>query len=129
MDATDGRVSLVRALRLRCPLCGHKPITAPGYGEIVQICPGCGYEFEQGEDGYYVGALIVNMAVCLISFFVTLVGTMLLTWPDVPWTGLWVGSIAVMVLVPVWFYPRSKTVWVWLDLKIHPYGQGERPGR
>lgn len=117
--------SLFKALRLRCPLCGHKPITA-GYGELVETCPNCHYTYAQGEDGYYVGALIVNMAVCLISFFVTFVGVIVLTWPDVPWNALTFIAIGVMIAVPIWFYPRSKTVWVWLDLKIHPYQSGER---
>lgn len=120
--------SLLRALRLRCPLCGHKPITEK-FGEIVETCPSCHTTFGNGEDGYYVGALIVNMAMCLISFFVAFVGAILITWPDVPWSWLAPFTIAVMVVVPIWFYPRSKTVWIWLDLRIHPYAAGERPGR
>lgn len=110
---------------MRCPLCGHKPITK-GYGELVEQCPSCGYTYEHGEEGYYVGALIVNMAVCLVSFFVAFLGTILIFWPDVPWGALTWISIAVMIVVPVWFYPRSKTVWIWLDLRIHPYAAGER---
>ncbi len=120
--------SLLHALRMRCPLCGHKPITT-GYGQLVDACPSCRYAYAQGEDGYYVGALIINMAVCLISFFLAFVGTILLTWPDVPWGALTFITIGVMIAVPVLFYPRSKTVWIWLDLRIHPYAAGERPVR
>ena len=127
MHNEQGPPSLRRALARRCPLCGHKPITHY-FGELVDTCPGCGYTFEQGEEGYYVGALIVNMAVCLASFFAVFAGGLLLTWPDVPWTVLTYVCIAAMVIVPVWFYPRSKTVWIWLDLRIHPYDAGERPG-
>lgn len=128
MDSTQGPARLHRALRMRCPLCGHKPITH-SFGEIVERCPGCGYEFEQGESGYYVGALIMNMAVCLLSFAAVFGIALLVTWPDVPWTVVSYLCIAAMVVVPIWFYPRSKTVWIWADLKIHPYQADERPGR
>ncbi|HUG84402.1 MAG TPA: DUF983 domain-containing protein [Euzebya sp.] len=128
MQNDQGPVKLSHALRMRCPLCGHKPITH-AYGEIIPQCPGCGYEFEQGESGYYTGALIMNMAVCLVSFAVTFGLGLALTWPDVPWTALSYICIAAMVVVPIWFYPRSKTVWIWADLRIHPYASDERPGR
>lgn len=114
----DRTPSLWRALRMRCPVCGHKPITT-GYGELVETCPECRTDYAAGEEGYYVGALIVNMAVCLLSFFAAFAIGLAVTWPDVPWTGLTYGLLAVMVVVPIWFYPRSKTVWVWLDLRLH----------
>lgn len=126
-ERTQGPVKLSRALQLRCPLCGHKPITH-SFGEIVEQCPGCDYAFEQGESGYYVGALIMNMAVCLGSFLLTFGLGLALTWPDVPWTVLSYVCIGAMVVIPIWFYPRSKTLWIYADLKIHPYGD-ERPGR
>ncbi len=128
MHTTQGPVKLHRALRMRCPLCGHKPITH-SFGEIVEQCPGCGYAFEQGESGYYVGALIMNMAVCLISFAATFGLLLMITWPDVPWTAVSYICIAMMVIVPIWFYPRSKTVWIWADLKINPHGEAGGPGR
>ncbi|MGI9016075.1 MAG: DUF983 domain-containing protein [Euzebya sp.] len=128
MLSTQGSAKLSRALRMRCPLCGHKPISH-SFGEIVPQCPGCGYEFEQGQEGYYVGALIMNMAACMLTFLFTFGLSLLLTWPDVPWTAVTYVILAVMVIVPIWFYPRSKTVWIWADLKIHPYQSDERPGR
>jgi uncharacterized protein (DUF983 family) len=124
----QGRPKLSRALRMRCPLCGYKPITH-SFGEIVEVCPGCGYAYEQGESGYYVGALIMNMAVCLLSFAAVFGIALAVTWPDVPWTAVTYLCIAAMVVVPIWFYPRSKTTWIWADLRIHPYAGEERPGR
>ncbi|WP_370328435.1 DUF983 domain-containing protein [Euzebya sp.] len=122
------RPRLLRALRMRCPLCGQKPITS-GYGELVETCPGCGYDFDQGEEGYYVGALIMNTVAVLLTFVAGFGIGLAVTWPDVPWTALtWILIVAVAV-VAIWFYPRSKTLWIWMDLKIHPYSTGERPGR
>lgn len=111
---------LWRAAHRRCPLCGHREIFR-SWGELVERCPGCGYSFER-EEGYWVGAMIVNIGVAQALFFALFLGGLALTWPEVPWTTLLVVSLVVMAAFPVWFYPRSKTLWVWLDLRVHPYG-------
>lgn len=103
---------------MRCPACGHKPITT-GFGELVGACPSCGLEYGDGEEGFYVGALIMNMVACLLSFAVTFGIALALTWPDVPWTAITYTCLAVMTVVTIWFYPRSKTIWIWLDLRLH----------
>jgi uncharacterized protein (DUF983 family) len=112
-----------RALRKRCVQCGERGIWT-GWGQLAERCPRCGYSFER-EEGYWVGAIIVNLGLAQILFMVILIGGMALTYPDVPWTPLLVGSFAVMVVLPIWFYPRSKSLWVWLDRSVHPYEPGE----
>lgn len=112
---------LGRALRRRCPLCGERAIFAR-WGELVPRCPGCGYSFER-EEGYWVGAMIVNLGAAQGLFFAVFLGGIALTWPDVPWTGLLVACLVTVGAFPVWFYPRSKTLWVWLDRRVHPYGE------
>jgi uncharacterized protein (DUF983 family) len=115
---------LLRALLLRCPHCGAKAIFAR-WGHLRDRCPGCGYSFER-EEGYWTGAMIVNIAAAQVGFLVVLLGGMALTWPGVPW-GLLTGlGVAFMLLFPIWFYPRTKTLWVWLDLAVHPYSGDER---
>lgn len=128
MYSDEGPAKITRALRMRCPLCGYKPITH-SFGEIVDRCPGCGFQYGQGEDGYYVGALIMNMVAALLTFLITFGLALALTWPDVPWSAVTNICVAAMVIIPIWFYPRSKTLWIWADLKIHPYDRDERPGR
>lgn len=115
---------LVRALRRRCPHCGANGIFR-SWGTLTSQCPGCGYTFER-EEGYWVGAMIVNLGAAQLLFAVILLGSMMLTWPDVPWVTVVVLSAAAMVAFPVWFYPRSKTIWVWLDATVHPYTPEER---
>ena len=115
---------LLRAMLARCPICGDKNIWKK-FGEPVAQCPTCHYPYER-EEGYWVGAMIVNIGAAMISFFVMFVGGMLLTWPDVPWTGLLVAGVLLMGLGPLIFYPQTKTIWVWLDLKVHPYEGDER---
>ena len=48
-----------------------------------------------------------------------------LTWPDVPWTLMqWLG-IALMVIVPVVFYPFSLGFWLANDIWIRPVTERE----
>ncbi len=115
---------LARALRKRCAHCGAGGIFT-SWGQLAPQCTGCGYTFER-EEGYWVGAMIVNLGMAQLLFAVILLGSMVLTWPDVPWTTVVVLSAAAMVGFPVWFYPRSKTIWVWVDATVHPYTAEER---
>jgi uncharacterized protein (DUF983 family) len=107
-------ILLIRALLRRCPGCGSGGLFRR-WCRMVEACPGCGRRFVR-EDGYWLGAMIVNLAVTEAAFLAVLVGGMLLTWPDVPWTALLVASVGVNALVPLVFYPFSRTVWVALDL-------------
>jgi uncharacterized protein (DUF983 family) len=111
------------ALRLRCPECGSRGVFER-WGQLASACPGCGYSFQR-EEGYWVGAVIVNLGLAQILFMVLLIGGIAVTYPDVPWTPLLAVSVGVILLLPVWFYPRSKTLWVWLDRSVHPYDRGE----
>ena len=118
---------MLRGLRGRCPRCGGNGVFA-SLNDLREHCPTCGLPFVR-EDGYWLGAMTVAITLVEIVFGIFFVGGMLLTWPDVPWGALTFITIGVMIAVPVLFYPRSKTVWIWLDLRIHPYAAGERPVR
>ena len=45
---------------------------------------------------------------------------LLATWPDPPWTPILFGGGALMVLMPIAFYPLSKTLWLAVDLVFRP---------
>lgn len=107
-----------RAMRLRCPYCGAKGITAK-WGELRDRCPTCSAVFER-EEGYWVGAMIVNLGATMLLFLGLFLGGLAAFWPDVPWTALMFVSAGAMALFPVWFYPRSKTLWMWVDERVHP---------
>lgn len=102
----------------RCARCGASGIFQT-YFTLRDRCPTCGFNFER-EEGYWTGALIVNIAVAELLFGLVFIGGMLATWPDVPWVWLLVVSVAVNGLVPVLFYPLSKTIWLGLDLMFNP---------
>lgn len=117
---TDGRSTMFwRAVRRRCPVCGAKGIFS-GWFTLRNRCPECNFSFER-EEGYWVGAMIANIAAAEGLFGLLFIGGILVTYPDVPWTGLGIAGAAVMILLPIVFYPFSKTLWLWVDLAfIHP---------
>jgi Na+(H+)/acetate symporter ActP len=67
-----------------------------------------------------VGAVIINTTVIFATFLVVFGGMILLTWPEVPWTVVLVTTVVANVVIPVFFYPMSKTVWLALELSWHP---------
>jgi len=115
---------LTAAMLARCPVCGSGGVWT-SFGQTVDNCPRCNYRYAR-EEGYWVGGLIVNLALAFLLFLLVFLGGMLLTWPDVPWNALLIATVAAMVVGPVVLYPQSKTIWVWLDLKVHPYEGDER---
>ena len=108
---------LGRAVRRRCPRCGAAAFVS--YFRLGDDCAQCGLHFER-EEGYWVGALIINTAVAFGTFIVLFVGGIALTWPDVPWTTLGVVTVTAMAVVPLLFYPLSKTLWMAVELSWHP---------
>ncbi|MPZ69140.1 MAG: DUF983 domain-containing protein [Actinobacteria bacterium] len=110
--------AVARGLRKRCPRCGGKGIFR-SWGQLKDACPTCGYTFVR-EEGYWVGAVIVNTAVAMVSFFVLFIGTILLTLPDIPWALLLGIALGSMGLIPVVFYPTSKTLWMSLHVHFNP---------
>lgn len=81
-------------------------------------------KFER-DPGYWLGAMIINTAVTIAVFLAVFVGAAIVFWPEVPWTAILVGTIVLNLIVPVVFYPWSKTLFVALDLGVRPLTEGE----
>lgn len=123
-DGTTFGKAMVRGLLRRCPRCGKGGIFS-SYFRLRESCPTCGYSFER-ESGYWVGAMVVNMGVAMAVFFVVFIAAVLATMPGVDWVPLLVVTLVTNALVPVLFYPFSKTVWMAGDLYFHRYKEGEQ---
>ena len=106
--------TLIRAVRRSCPVCGHRKIFS-GYFTLEDSCPNCHYQFAR-EEGYWVGAVIMNTAITEGIFFVLFVATLIATAPDVNWVTLLIIGLATNLIFPVVFYPFSKTIWMAFDL-------------
>lgn len=114
---------LGRAFRLRCPDCGEGALFS-GWIKLRTKCDGCGLHFERGEHDHFLGAYLLNFIVAELLVVVALVGAMILTWPDVPWSTLKMWLIIMVIPAPVVTYPFSRAVWLALDLQFQP----RRPG-
>jgi uncharacterized protein (DUF983 family) len=108
---------LLRGLRKLCPRCGQGHLFSRWF-DLAGACPRCGLPFERGE-GYWLGAMAINLGVAEASFGAFLLIAAILTWPDVPWGWLTAGGLAVNVVVPILFYPYSKTIFLAIDLLLH----------
>lgn len=108
-----------RALRRRCPACGGRPLFVTWF-RMVPNCPVCGLELERGEQGYWLGAYFFNLMAMEAAFVIFLGPALYLTWPDPPWGVLQYLALALMVVVPVGFFPWSKTLFLAFDLMVRP---------
>jgi len=105
---------VLRGLTRRCPRCGEWKIFS-GYFALKDACPRCGLDLVR-EEGYYVGAMTVNIvaAELLTVFLIAVVA--IWTWPTLPVNPLIFTAVGVNLLFPVLFYPLTKTLWLAIDL-------------
>ncbi len=101
------------ALR-RCARCGGRGLFRRWF-TMAERCPTCDLRFER-EEGYWTGAMMINLAVTEVVFLATFVALTAATWPDVNWGLVLAVVVAANVVVPIVFYPVSKTLWVAGDL-------------
>lgn len=86
---------------------------------MLEFCRECGLRFER-EPGYWVGSVIINTIIIFATFLVVFGGMVLLTYPDVPW-GLVLGiTVFANLVIPIVFYPISKSLWLGMELSWHP---------
>lgn len=116
----------VRALARRCPNCGGKPLFRTWF-RTVGTCPRCGLDLERGESGYAVGAYMFNIIAAEMAFAAIFLAVLFAKWPDPPWELLMYGGAVLMVLLPLLFYPFSKTLFLAFDLLFRP--AGHEPGK
>ena len=108
-----------RALRLRCPHCGGGPVFVT-WSHLVPNCPVCGLGFERGEHGYWLGAYFFNLMAVETVFTVWVVAFLVWTWPTPPWAFFQISTIVLMLIVPIAFFPYSKTLFLAFDLWVRP---------
>lgn len=104
---------LVRGLTRRCARCGSGHLFRRWF-TMVDDCPRCDLHFER-EQGYFAGALAINIIAATMVFFVIFIGGLLLMWPDVNVAAFTVGLIVINAVFPIFFYPFSKTIWIAVD--------------
>ena len=75
---------------------------------------------DRPEEGYYLGALLLNLVTAEMILAAAGLVVVLGTWPNVPWTAVMYGGAVLMVLAPVLCYPFAKLIWLAVDLRLQP---------
>jgi uncharacterized protein (DUF983 family) len=114
---TVGRL-LRRGLALRCPLCGGGGLFRRWF-TMVDRCPRCSFPLERIE-GHWLGALGMNTIVSLTAVLVVLIGGFALTYPDGSTVLALAAIVGTAIVVPLAFFPFSKTLWSAIDLAMRP---------
>ena len=114
---------LSRGLTKRCAVCGQGKLFRRWF-TMIEGCPTCGLTFER-EPGQYVGAVFINTVVALVVMLATIVGLLIATYPDMPAVPIMAISATVALVVPLLFYPYSRTIWLAIDLTMNPLRSGE----
>jgi uncharacterized protein (DUF983 family) len=114
---TLGRL-LWRGVTKRCPVCGGGCLFT-GWFSIRDRCPRCDFPLERIE-GHWMGALGMNTIVSFGALFVTIAVGVAVTYPDIPTALLMAIAVGVAVVVPLTFFPFSKTLWSAIDLAMRP---------
>ena len=83
-------------------------------------CPVCRMRLARGEEGYEVGAYMFNIVAAELIFAAIFLAILASTWPTPPWDRLLYGGVLLMVTVPFFFYPFSKTIFLAFDLTFRP---------
>ena len=118
---------LLRGCSRRCAVCGQGHLFRRWF-TMCERCPRCDLRFERIE-GHWTGDLGINTIVSFGALLVVLLVGFLTFWPTPPLTAIIVAAIAVAGLLPLAFYPFSKTIWLAIDLMMRPLEPGEvRPG-
>ena len=97
----------------RCARCGSGHLFK-GYLKMAPACPRCGLHFER-EQGYWAGALAINIVATGGLFAIVFVALLIATIPKVPVAPLLLVLVPIAIVGPIVYYPFSKTVWVAVD--------------
>jgi uncharacterized protein (DUF983 family) len=108
--------ALLRGLFKRCPRCGLHGIFDRWF-RLKERCPRCELQFQR-EEGGFLGAMTINYGVAAIVWLPVVIVGFVLTAPNPPVLALTLLSVAIMVAVPLLFYPNSKSIWAAVEYLV-----------
>jgi uncharacterized protein (DUF983 family) len=123
-----GFTVLVRGVTRRC---GSGRLFSSWF-KIRDRCPRCALRLER-EEGGFLGAMTINYTFTAFVWVIVLIGWLVLDLPDLHVPALTITSIAIAALVPLLFWPFSKTIWASVDFVVYrtspDYGSREAADR
>ena len=100
----------------RCPRCGGGRLFETWF-KIRERCPRCGFRLER-EEGGFLGAMTFNYAITAVVWLAVFIVWLVVDLPDVHVLLLTIVSLAIAVVVPLLFWPFSKTLWAAVDYLV-----------
>lgn len=114
--------TLSRGTRRHCPYCGGGDIF-DGWFTLKDRCPSCETLFA-AEDGYFLGSYVINLV--LTSLIALAVVLWMIIRTDMSVIAMQVAAVILAVGLPPVLYPYTLSLWMTLDMVIHPPGNTSR---
>jgi len=109
---------LLRGMTRRCARCGSGHLFRRWF-KMVDRCPRCGYLFDR-EEGFFLGAFLINFIITEGLLGVVLGVLIILEASGGTSLGpIIAAAVGETILVPLIFYPFSKTLWTAIDMVMH----------
>lgn len=105
-------------MTLACPHCGGRG-NFTGYFNMRRRCQTCNLDFDRNP-GSYIGGIGLNTVFSFVVLAVAVVLTFVVTGDDTPLWQLLVVPLAVAVIVPLIFFPFSKSIWIAFEYLAAP---------
>lgn len=110
--------TVFRGLLRRCPYCGGGKIFKNWFN-LHERCPHCNTLFAH-EDGYFLGSYVFNIG--LTSIIAVLFAIWMIVSTDMGVVDMQIAAVALVVILPFILYPYCLSLWMALDLLVHPPG-------
>jgi hypothetical protein len=93
---------------------------------MKERCPSCGLALERGErSDFWLGAYVFNLVFGeLLAIGIPIIW-MIRSSPNQPWGKIELLALALCVLLPILFFPFSRTLWLAWDLSFRPVEPGD----
>ena len=126
--ATPASTVLRRGFTRRCAVCGQGHLFRH-WVRMVPTCPQCGLRFAR-IPGHWLGSWFLNVCLAQVVVLGILIVGVAMTYPDPPMLVIGVIDASAAVLVPLAFFPFSRTIWSAIDLAMRPleFDDGVAPG-
>ena len=116
---------LRRGLVRRCPHCGNRHAFFEKWFGRRERCAGCGLRWERNYEGFMLGAMAISFITTGGSLLITMLIGVVTTYPEVPLGPVLGSTVGVTVLVGVFGYPISYTLWQAIDLYLRPLSEDD----
>ncbi len=119
---------LLRGMGRRCPRCGSGGIFANWF-RLVERCPSCRLRLER-ENDFFLGGYVINLAATEILLAIALMAYVVRISAE-PGTSLipvLVVGLVISLVLPVLFFPFSRTIWMAIDLAMRPVPGDDHDG-